>query len=134
MKTGETHIDKQGKWRTKKYRIPKWISKYEWLGKSTHIKFRKRYGRWANNEERLLLSMYSFSDYNLKELSNNSKIDYKNISRYLKSMEKKKLIEIKDDYRFKEQKSGRLKTYHTKEVRLAEKGRDLKKEILGYWV
>lgn len=134
MKKGETHIDKQGKWRTKKYRIPKWLSKHEYLGKSTHMSFRKKYGRWANNEERILVSMFSFSDYTLKQLSNNSKIDYKNISRYLKSMKKKGLITIKDDYRFEKQKSGRLKTYHTKEVRLDKKGRDKKQEILGYWV
>ncbi len=134
MATGETHIDKSGKWRSKKYRIPKWIYKHEYLGKSTHISFRKKYGRWANNEERILVSMYSYSDYTLKHLSEGSKIDYKNISRYLKSMEKKKLIEIKDDYKFKKQKSGKLKTYHTKEVRLAKKGVDLKRKILGYYV
>ena len=134
MKTGETYIDKSGKWRSKKYRIPKWLSKHDTLHKSIHISFRKKYGRFANNEERILMSMYSFSDYTLKQLSKNSKIDYKNISRYLKSMEKKKLITIKDDYKFKTQKSGRLKQYHTKEVRLAKKGRNQKKEILGYWV
>lgn len=134
MKTGETYIDKSGKWRSKKYRIPKWLSKHDTLHKSIHISFRKKYGRWANNEERIMLTMFSYSDYTLKELSKNSKIDYKNISRYLKSMKKKKLITIKDDYRFKKQKSGILKTFHTKEVSLAKKGVDLKKEILGYWV
>lgn len=134
MKKGETYIDKSGKWRSKKYRIPKWLSKHDDTNKSIHLRFRKKYGRFANNEERILMSMFSFSDYQLKNLSKRSKIDYKNISRYLKSMEKKKLIEIKEDYKFKKQKSGRLKTYHTKEVRLAKKGVDLKREILGYYV
>lgn len=134
MKTGETYIDKSGKWRSKKYRIPKWLSKHDTLHKSIHISFRKKYGRWANNEERIMLTMFSSSDYTLKELSKGSKVDYKNISRYLKSMEKKELITIKEDYRYKEQKSGRLKAHHHKEVSLSKKGRTLKKEILGYWV
>lgn len=134
MKKGETHIDKSGKWRTKKYRIPKWLSKYKWNEKSTHINFRKKYGRWMNNEERILTSMFSFSEYKLKQLSNYSKIDYRNVSRYLQSMEKKGLITIKNDYDFKRQKSGTLKVYHNKKVSLTKEGRELKKEVLGYWV
>jgi len=134
MKKGETYIDKSGKWRSKKYRIPKWLSKHNDTNKSIHLRFRKKYGRFANNEERILMSMFSFSDYQLKELSKQSKVDYSNISRYLKSMEKKKLITIKKDYRFKKQASGTLKTFHTKEVSLSKKGRNLKKDILGYWV
>lgn len=134
MKTGETYIDKSGKWRSKKYRIPKWLSKHDTLNKSIHISFRKKYGRFANNEERILMSMFSFSDYQLKELSKRSKVDYSNISRYLISMEKKGLITSKKDYRFKKQASGRLKQYHHKEVSLTKKGRNLKKDILGYWV
>ncbi len=134
MKEGESFLDKQGKWRSRKYRIPKWLSKHDSLYKSIHMDIRKKLGRWANNEERILVSMFSFSDYKIQNLSKMSKIDYKNISRYLKPMEKKGLIKIKDDYRYEKQKSGKYKQYHLKEVSLAEKGRDKKKELLGYWV
>ncbi len=134
MKKGETYKDKSGKWRSKKYRIPKWLNKHDYTHRSNHISFRKRFGKWANNEERILMSMFNFIDYRLKDLSNLSKIDYKNISRYLKSMEKKRLVTIKDDYEFEKQKSGKLKTYNHKVVSLSKKGRDLKKDILGYSV
>lgn len=132
MKEGEFILDKQHKIRYKKYRFPKWFDKYDIHGKYSNIHFRKRFGRWMNNEERIIVEMYAYSDYKIREISKKAKINYKNISRYLKTLEKKNLILIKDDYRFERMKSGKLKKYNIKEVRLTDKGIKKRKDYLGF--
>lgn len=133
MRKGEFKLDKQRKIRYKKTRIPKWLNKYNEHGKSSHINFRKTFGRWANNEERIIMEIYPYSEIKLKSISKRSKIDYSNISRYLKSLEKKKLVKIEPDYHFKRMPSGKLKRYHEKIVKLTEKGIKKRKKILGFW-
>lgn len=118
--------------RKRKFYVPKWIWKVKgnWL-QSEYIDFHEKHGRFPNNEERILARIKPFSENRIKEIANDTQIDYKNISRYLKQMEKKKLIKIESDYRFKKQKSGRLKTHHYKIVKITEKGRDLFKNVYG---
>lgn len=132
MKEGEFVLDKQHKIRYKKTRIPKWLDKYDVYGKSSHINFRQKSGRWMNNEERIVIEIHSYFDHKIMDLSKKSKIDYKNISRYLKALEKKDLIKIEGDFRFKRMKSGKLKRVNLKTVRLTEKGIKKKKDYLGY--
>ena len=132
MHEGEFVLDKQHKIRYKKTRIPKWLNKFGVYGKSSHINFRQKFGRWANNEERIVMEIYGGSDIGLKSLSKKSKIDYKNISRYLKKLEKKDLIKTESEFKFKKMPSGKLKRYNYKEIRLTQKGIKKRKDILGY--
>lgn len=48
-----------------------------------------------------------------------------------KKMEKKGLITIESDYKFKEMPSGRVKEYHTKNIKMTKKGRDLHDKVFG---
>lgn len=132
MREGEFLIDKQHKIRYKKTRIPKWLDKFDVYGKSSHINFRQKFGRWANNEERIVMGIYVGSDIDLKSLSKNSKIDYKNISRYLKELEKKDLIKTESEFKFKKMPSGKYKKWYPKRVRLTNKGEKKRKECFGF--
>ena len=116
--------------RHRKFYVPKWIWKVKenWL-QSEYIDYHEKHGRFPNNEERILARIKPFSHNPLKEVSNDNAIDYKNISRYLNKMEKKGLIKVESDYDFKTQKSGRLKTYHHKNIKITNKGRDLFKTV-----
>ena len=116
--------------RHRKFYVPKWIWKVKenWL-QSTYIDYHEKHGRFPNNEERILARIKPFSTNSLKEVSKDTVIDYTNISRYLNKMEKKGLIKIESDYDFKTQKSGKLKTYHHKNIKITNKGRDLFKKV-----
>jgi DNA-binding MarR family transcriptional regulator len=118
--------------RYRKFYVPKWIHKIksDWL-QSEYIEYFEKNGRFPNNEERILARIKPFSDNKIKNIANDTVIDYKNISRYLNKMEKKGLIKTKTDYRYKRQKSGRLKKYHHKEINITKKGRDLHKKLFG---
>ena len=71
-------------------------------------------------------NLYEYpKEKSVKEISDKSVIDYRNISRYLKKMEKKGLIKTEPDIKYKHMKSGRLKQYHTKRVRITKKGKEL---------
>lgn len=132
MREGEFVLDKQHKIRSKKTRIPKWLGKFGVYGKSSHINFRQKFGRWANNEERIVMEIYVGSDIDLKSLSKKSKIDYKNISRYLKQLEKKDLIKTESDIKLKKMPSGKYKKWYPKRVKLTNKGEKKRKDYLGY--
>ena len=130
MREGEFKLDKQRKIRYKKTRIPKWLKKYNEYGKASHINFRKEFGRWAYNEERIIMEMFSSSETSIRELVKRSKIDYKNISRCLHSLEKKGLVKIERDYKFKTMPSGTLKRYNDKKISITKKGSDKRKEYM----
>lgn len=132
MREGEFVLDKQHKIRYKKTRIPKWLDKFGVYGKSSHINFRKKFGRWANNEERIVMEIYVGSDIGLKSLSKKSKIDYKNISRYLKKLEKKDLIKTESEFKFKKMPSGKYKKWYPKRVKLTKKGVKKRKDYRGF--
>lgn len=120
------------KMRHRKFYVPKWIWKIKSSAlQSDYIDYQERFGRFPNNEERILARIKPFSRNSVKEVSKDTVIDYKNISRYLKKMEKKGLITIEPDYRFKTMKSGRLKKYHVKNVNITKKGKGLYDKIFG---
>lgn len=123
---------KTHKLRHRKFYVPKWIwkVKYEPL-RSECIDFHEKHGRFPNNEERILARVKPFSYNPIKEVSKDTCIDYRNISRYLKRMEKKGLIKTEPHESIKTMKSGRLKTYHTKNIKIAKKGRNLYNKIFG---
>lgn len=112
--------------RYRKFYVPKWIGKIKdkWL-QNDYIRYHETNWKFPNNEERILARVKGNVRYNVKEIANDTLIDYSNISRYLNKMEKKGLITIEPAYKFKTMKSGRLKQYHTKNVRLTKKGKDL---------
>lgn len=118
--------------RYRKFYVPKWVYKVKtaWL-QSTYIDYHEKHGRFPNNEERILAQIHPFSRNSVKQTAKETAIDYKNISRYLKNMEKKGLITINSDYHFKRMKSGTLKTIHTKDVNITEKGGKLYDKIFG---
>lgn len=123
MEKGSLHKVK-GIWKRSKVRIPKWIWKLTPLEKAYHRSFYSKYGRFANNEERILNNLGTTMKYRAKidVLAKDSNIDYKNISRYLKRLEKKGLIRIESESRDEKLKSGMYKTYHYKEVSMTSKG------------
>lgn len=123
---------KTSKIRYRKFYVPKWIWKVKdkWL-QSDYIHFHDRHSRFPNNEERVLARVKGGIRYTINDIAKDTVIDYKNISRYLKKMEKKGLITIEPDYKFKTMKSGRLKEYHTKRVRLTKKGEGSYSKLFG---
>lgn len=123
---------KYSKIRKRKFYVPKWIWKVKntWL-QSDYIDYHEKHGRFPNNEERILARVKPFSHNPMTDVSKDTQIDYKNISRYLKRMEKKGLIIVEPGYRYKTMKSGRLKEYHTKNVKITKKGRTLYDKIFG---
>ncbi|HUS48640.1 MAG TPA: hypothetical protein VMZ91_00605 [Candidatus Paceibacterota bacterium] len=132
MREGKFLLDKQHKIRYKKTRIPKWLDKFNEYGKSSHINFRQKFGRWANNEERIVMEIFVGSDIDLKSIAKKTKIDYKNISRYLKELEKKDLVKIESEFKFKKMPSGKYKKWHPKRVKLTNKGEKKRKDYLGF--
>ncbi len=77
----------------KNIRIPLWFfkTKYKWMA---YI-FRIENNRFPNNKERILISLNEGGVYyNTKELAEDTGIAYKNISRYIKELEKEKEIVI----------------------------------------
>jgi len=117
---------RMSKGRYRKFDVPKWIHKVKdkWL-LNDYVRFHETNLRFPNNEERILAVVEPNLRRNVKEIANLSKIDYKNLSRYLKKMEKKGLITIEPDIRYKNMKSGRLKRINTKEAKLTKEGKDL---------
>lgn len=123
---------KISKSRHRKFYVPKWIWKVKdkWL-QSDYITYHEKHWKFPNNEERILARLEGNLRFTVREIAKETVIDYKNISRYLKKMERKGLITLEPDYRFKHTKSGRLKQYHTKRARLTEKGRIVYKSLFG---
>ena len=123
---------KTPKMRHRKFYVPKWVKKIKSSAlQSDYIDYHEKFGRFPNNEERILAKIKPFSRNSVKEVSKDTNIDYRNVSRYLKKMEKKGTITIKPDYRFKTMKSGRLKQYHVKNVNITKKGRNVYNKIFG---
>ncbi|HUS49604.1 MAG TPA: MarR family winged helix-turn-helix transcriptional regulator [Candidatus Paceibacterota bacterium] len=112
--------------RYRKFYVPKWVYKIKtaWL-QSTYIDYHEKHDRFPNNEERILAQIHPFSRNSVKQTAKETAIDYKNISRYLKKMEKKGLITIEQDYSFKTMKSGTLKYIYYKNILITKKGKDL---------
>jgi len=108
----------------KKRRILRNSHKDEWL-LNDYVRFHETNLKFPNNEERILAIVERDLRNDVKEISDKSVIDYRNISRYLKKMEKKGLIKTEPDIKYKHMKSGRLKQYHTKRVRITKKGKEL---------
>ena len=76
-------------------RIPIWFLKFRF--KHGVYKFREaNNNHFPNNKERILISLKEGGTYyNTKELAKDTAIDYKNISRYIKELEKEREIVIR---------------------------------------
>ncbi len=75
-------------------RIPLWFFKFKF--KWNAYRFREENNRFPNNKERILISLKEGGTYyNTKELAEDTGIDYKNISRYIKELEKEREIKIR---------------------------------------
>jgi predicted transcriptional regulator len=121
--------------RYRKVRVPKWVwnLKKENEGVlSSATDFYEIHRRFPNNEERILSRVHYTGWTSVKEMANDTGIDYKNISRYLKKMEKKGLITIEPEYHIKTMPSGKNKRYHWKNIKPTKKGKDLHKELFGW--
>ncbi len=117
---------KMQKTRYRKFRVPKWI--YKIKGKwrlNDYVRFHETNLRFPNNEERILAVVSENLRRTIKDISNETAIDYRNISRYLKEMEKKGLIKFEPDTKYKYTKSGRLKSYHSKQAKITKEGKEL---------
>lgn len=118
--------------REKKVRFPKWFTK-KVDDPLHHIFYYEKHGRFPTAEERILIKLQPFTvPFRIDLIAKETNIDYKNISRYLRSLEKKKLVEIKHNYTLIKQKSGRYKTYHYKEIYATKEGKRLIRKRLGF--
>lgn len=118
--------------RKKHRRIPKWFTK-KVDDQLKYIFYHEKHGRFPTAEERILIKLQPYTvPYRINRIADATNIDYKNISRNIKSLERKKLVEIKDNYNLEKQKSGRYKTYHYKEIYATQEGKRFIRKRLGY--
>lgn len=115
---------KKGRYR--KFNVPNWVYKIKdkWL-LNDYVRFHETNLRFPNNEERILAIVETNLRRTVRDIANDTAIDYSNISRYLKRMEKKGLVKFKPDIKYKTTKSGRLKSYHFKQAKITPKGKEL---------
>ena len=79
-------------------RIPIWFFKFRFKWDAYH--FREKHGRFPNNKERIMICLneWGSSYFSIKDLAEHSAIDYKNISRYIKELEKDREIVVRPTY------------------------------------